>query len=54
MAADVNHTFSAPGVSDIMDFDFVPFGNAYFSAVTGNTTYDRGPGMTSWLEQCGM
>lgn len=54
MAADVNQTFSAPGVSDIMDFDFVPWGNAYFAAVTGNTTYDRGPGMTSWIEQCGM
>ena len=39
MAADVNQTFSAPGVSDIMDFDFVPWGNAYFAAVTGNTTY---------------
>lgn len=37
-----------------MDFDFVPWGNAYFAAVTGNKTYDRGPGMTSWLEQCGM
>ena len=26
----------------------------YYSKVTGNTSYDRGPGMTSWLEQCGM
>ena len=51
---NVNATFSAPGVPEIMDFDFVPWGNAYFAAVTGNKTYDRGPGMTSWLEQCGM
>jgi len=54
MSANVNATFSAPGVPEIMDFDFVPWGNAYFAAVTGNKTYDRGPGMTSWLEQCGM
>lgn len=50
----VNVTLSAPGILDIVDFDFVPFGNAYYSKVTGNTSYDRGPGMTSWLEQCGM
>lgn len=54
MAATVNKTFTAPGVADIMDFNFVPWGNAYYAAVTGNKTYDRGPGMTSWLEQCGM
>ena len=54
LAQNVNETFSAPGVPAIMDFDFVPWGNAYFAAVTGNKTYDRGPGMTSWLEQCGM
>lgn len=54
MAANVNKTFSAPGVADIMDFKFVPWGNAYYAQVTGNKTYDRGPGMTSWLEQCGM
>jgi len=54
MAATVNTTMSAPGVADIMDFDFFPWGNAYYAAVTGNTTYDRGPGMASWLDQCGM
>ena len=54
MAASVNATVSAAGVSDIMDFEFVPWGNAYYATVTGNKTYDRGPGMTSWLTQCGM
>ena len=34
--------------------DFIPWGNAYYAAVTGNTTYDRGPGMTDWLTKCGM
>jgi len=50
----VNDTLSAPGVADIVDFDFIPWGNAYFATVTGNTTYDRGPGMTDWLTKCGM
>ena len=54
MAASVNETVSAAGVRAIMDFEFIPWGNAYYAAVTGNKTYDRGPGMTSWLEQCGM
>ena len=54
MAASVNETVSAAGVRAIMDFEFVPWGNAYYAAVTGNKTYDRGPGLTSWLEQCGM
>lgn len=50
----VKTTLAATGVAEIVDFDFVPWGNAYYSKVTGNTTYDRGPGMTAWLEKCGM
>lgn len=50
----VNVTLSAPGVLQALDFNFIPWGNAYYSAVTGNTSYDRGPGMTAWIQTCGM
>jgi len=48
----VNSTLAA--VSEIVDFTFVPWGNAYYGGVTGNKTYDRGPGLTYWLNTCGM
>lgn len=54
MAATINTTISAPDIAAIVDIDVIPWGNAYYAAVTGNKSYDRGPGMTSWLEQCGM
>ncbi|KAL1495862.1 hypothetical protein AB1Y20_014506 [Prymnesium parvum] len=45
---------TAPGLLQVVDFRLVPWGNAYFSAVTGNKTYDRGAGMAAWLSTCGM
>jgi len=54
MAKNVDTAMKATGVGAIMDFDFIPWGNAYYASVTGNKTYDRGPGMTDWLEKCGL
>ena len=44
---------TAPGVAGILDFKFVPWGNEYYAAVTGNTTYDRDT-VPFWLETYGM
>lgn len=44
---------TAAGVLSILNFTFVPWGNEYFAAVTGNTTYDRET-VPYWLETCGM
>lgn len=49
----VNDTLAAEGVQGIVDFDFIPWGNAYYSKVTGNSSYDREGGVTSWLTTCG-
>lgn len=40
-------------MASVVNVSLVPFGNAYYSRVTGNLTYDRGPGMSTWLRVCG-
>ena len=35
----VNQTLSTEGIEDIMDFDFFPWGNAYWNGVTHPTNH---------------
>eukprot|EP01065_Artemidia_motanka_P051017 TRINITY_DN8868_c0_g1_i2.p2 TRINITY_DN8868_c0_g1~~TRINITY_DN8868_c0_g1_i2.p2 ORF type:complete len:190 (+),score=62.88 TRINITY_DN8868_c0_g1_i2:202-771(+) len=46
---------SAAGVADIIDLDFVAFGNAYFATQSGcqNSEYDKQNGMYCWIKKCG-
>ena len=52
-----------PGIFEIADFDFVPWGNAYFNGTSGDTTYcqekndppacNSKNGRNDWLDKCG-
>ena len=52
-----------PKMQRIMDFEFIPFGNAYFGGTTGNRSYwqnktsksaaERAGGMRLWYNDCG-
>ena len=54
MSGPLNATFSAAGVPEIMDFDFVPWGNAYYNTKKCHTWgFDKEKGMTCWVKECG-
>lgn len=50
----LHETLTAEGVFDIVDYNFYPWGNAYFNTTKcGTASYDKSVGMSCWLEQCG-
>ena len=56
VAGDLNKTLTAEGVIDILDFDFVSFGNAYYlqSECPGYPNYDRTDGVACYQKKCGV
>jgi len=47
-------TLEAEGILDIIDYNFYPWGNAYFNTTKcGTSSYDKQVGMTCWEQQCG-
>jgi len=52
----LNATLHAEGVIDILDFEFYPWGNAYFAQEDcyGYPNYDRNYGYPCWQEKCGV
>lgn len=59
MTQQVNHTLSAEGVADIVDFSYIPFGNAYMTLPDSEcqqgtgTMWDR-PAAHCWMAQCNV
>jgi len=51
----LNDTYHAAGVPDIIDLDYVVFGNAYYATQKGcqNDEYDKTNGMKCWIGKCG-
>eukprot|EP01064_Diplonema_japonicum_P022285 TRINITY_DN319_c1_g1_i1.p1 TRINITY_DN319_c1_g1~~TRINITY_DN319_c1_g1_i1.p1 ORF type:complete len:187 (+),score=49.71 TRINITY_DN319_c1_g1_i1:151-711(+) len=45
----VNQTLTAQGIMDIMDFDYIPFGNAYYEI----SECSNRPGFECWEQTCG-
>lgn len=54
MGGALNETLSIPGMLDAVEFDFVPWGNAYFNTKACHTSgYDKENGMVCWVKECG-
>merc|ERR1719216_512436 len=50
----LNETLTATGVADIVDYNFYPWGNAYYNtSECGTSSYDKAKGMTCWEADCG-
>ena len=52
----LNTTLTASGVADILDYDFISFGNAYYlqEDCPGYPSYDRSDGVACWQTKCGV
>ena len=52
---DLNETLTAEGIWDVLTYNFVPFGNAYYpqSDCPGSKIYSRNQGVPCWQEKCG-
>jgi len=52
----LNSTLHAEGVIDILDFEFYPWGNAYYAQEDcyGYPNYDRNQGYPCWQAKCGV
>lgn len=51
IAGAINRTLSSPGMAAIMDFDFVPFGNAFFSTTKcggGPYSFEKSTCFINW------
>lgn len=54
VTGSLNSTLTAEGVADIIDYNFYPWGNAYYNTTEcGTAEYDKQVGMTCWLKDCG-
>lgn len=54
MKGAVNDAITAEGVADIMNFTFVPWGNAYYNtSKCGTDGFDKQNGMYCWIKECG-
>ena len=54
MSGSVNKTLIADGVADILDFHFIPWGNAYYNtSECGTSSFDKTNGMYCWIKRCG-
>ena len=50
----MNETINAEGVLDAIDFQFVPWGNAYYNTKKCYTpNFDKQNGMICWVKDCG-
>jgi len=50
----LNKTLTAPGIMDIIDYSYYPWGNAYYNtSECGTPSYDKSVGMFCWLKRCG-
>jgi len=55
VTTDLNKTLSAEGVWDILDYDYYPWGNAYYNtSKCGTPSYDKPNGMYCWVRECGV
>lgn len=55
MSGAVNKTLVAEGVEDIIDFNFIPWGNAYYNtSKCGTSSFDKMNGMYCWIKRCGQ
>ncbi|GMI56693.1 hypothetical protein ScalyP_jg7637 [Parmales sp. scaly parma] len=56
VAGDLNDVLTAEGVVEILDFDFVSFGNAYYlqSECPGFPEYDRQDGVACYQKKCSV
>ena len=54
LSGDLKTVFDADGVVDILDFDFISFGNAYYlqSECPGYPDYDRTDGVSCYQKKC--
>lgn len=54
VAGPFNETISAEGILDVVNVDFVPWGNAYYNTEECHTSgFDKERGMDCWVKQCG-
>jgi len=50
----LNQTLGASGLLDIMEYNFYPWGNAYYNtSQCGTSSYNKQVGMTCWEKECG-
>jgi len=50
----LNKTLTAPGIMDVVDYSYYPWGNAYYNtSECGTPEYDKMVGMKCWLSHCG-
>jgi len=56
VAGDLNKTLTADGVVDVLDFDFISFGNAYYlqEECPGYPDYDRTDGVACYQKKCSI
>mmetsp|Transcript_42406 Transcript_42406/g.83317 ORF Transcript_42406/g.83317 Transcript_42406/m.83317 type:complete len:283 (+) Transcript_42406:44-892(+) len=56
VAGDLNRTLSAAGILDILDFDFIAFGNAYYlqEECPGYPNYSRTAGVACYQKKCSV
>jgi len=51
----LHKTLSASGILGIVDYNFYPWGNAYYNTTKcGTSSYDKQVGMTCWEKECGV
>lgn len=54
MKGALNATITAPGLASIMNFTFIPWGNAYYDTAECPTrSFDKQRGMYCWIKACG-